>query len=174
MRSYVSAGVESKLLLQSEQSIEAGYQQPRSGSPQGNEQKRQARKIAAKRGAGFKRCLRGTFQIVSNIDQGMSLLASKRGCIGWHRRLRCISIHPEGQSRWSKTSYRFSSHHHDPSIKKTRNIGIIAHIDAVILPDQRLYDVSELEAYVEAGQNNDYGAYALLQRFYSTDRRCVT
>lgn len=120
-----------KWLLQSEQSIEAEHQQPRSVSPQGNEPKRQAWKIAAKRAHLLELELESLR--VSAIDQGMSLLASKRGCIGWHRRLRCIYWYPVGQCWWSslKTTHRFSSHHHDPSIKKTRNIGIIAHIDAV-------------------------------------------
>ncbi|KAG0646805.1 Ribosome-releasing factor [Hyphodiscus hymeniophilus] len=60
----------------------------------------------------------------------MSLLAYQRGCLRWHQHLRCISLYPDSQSRLPKTSHRFSSHHHIPSIKKTRNIGIIAHIDA--------------------------------------------
>lgn len=91
---------------------------------------------------------------VLGIDQGMSLLASKRRCTGWHQRLRCISLYPEHQCRWPKISYRYSSHHHDQSIKKTRNIGIIAHIDAV----SSLGNISNMPkpiTYSVIGQNND-------------------
>lgn len=59
------------------------------------------------------------------------MFASKRGCQIWHRRLQCVVVRREIPSCWSLAQIRFSSQQYDPSIKKTRNIGIIAHIDAV-------------------------------------------
>lgn len=54
------------------------------------------------------------------------------------------------------------------ALKRTRNIGIIAHIDAVC----DIYALLPRNTYTfSAGQNNYYGAHALLQRLYQTDRR---
>jgi len=65
----------------------------------------------------------------------MSLLVSKRGCHIWHQRLHRVILLNKSKicsARSNTLYYPYStSHHHDPSIKKTRNIGIIAHIDAV-------------------------------------------
>jgi hypothetical protein len=63
--------------------------------------------------------------------EGMSVFASKRGCQIWHRRLQCVVVGRGIPSCWSLAQIRFSSQQYDPSIKRTRNIGIIAHIDAV-------------------------------------------
>ncbi|KAF8851179.1 P-loop containing nucleoside triphosphate hydrolase protein [Acephala macrosclerotiorum] len=68
----------------------------------------------------------------------MSLLTSRRGCLFWHQNLRrslCLNnpkeylLRPNALYLYS-TSHHPPDHHHDPSIKRTRNIGIIAHIDA--------------------------------------------
>jgi hypothetical protein len=64
--------------------------------------------------------------------QVMSPLASRGRCPVWHRNIRCVILHDKSRVPRNWTSYSTSHHHqHDPSIKKTRNIGIIAHIDAV-------------------------------------------
>ena len=59
------------------------------------------------------------------------MFASKRGCQIWHRRLQSVVVGREIPSCWSLAQIRFSSQQYDPNIKRTRNIGIIAHIDAV-------------------------------------------
>ncbi|PMD46610.1 putative ribosome-releasing factor 2, mitochondrial [Hyaloscypha variabilis F] len=61
----------------------------------------------------------------------MRLLASRGRCQVWHRHLGCIALRNNLRVSRHWPSYSTSHHHHhDPSIKKTRNIGIIAHIDA--------------------------------------------
>ncbi len=61
----------------------------------------------------------------------MSLLLSPKGCPLWHRRLQCVALYSRDALRVVR--HYSTSHHfvHDPSIRRTRNIGIIAHIDAV-------------------------------------------
>ncbi|KAL3420067.1 translation elongation factor G [Phlyctema vagabunda] len=62
----------------------------------------------------------------------MSLLASRRSCL-WHQRLRGVALQV-GARNWAfKTVNRHissSTSSHDELTKTTRNIGIIAHIDA--------------------------------------------
>lgn len=97
------------------------------GSPA--KEARDGGKISAKRAWNI-RCSR-SINLTPVSDQGMTLFASKARFPVWHRGLRCL---PSSRTpKWwiSKTSYQYSSLQHDPSIKKTRNIGIIAHIDAV-------------------------------------------
>lgn len=67
----------------------------------------------------------------------MSSLGLRRSFRTWPRCLPPVSvdfklhIHRRGQLCLSKASREYSASYHEPSIKKTRNIGIIAHIDAV-------------------------------------------
>lgn len=76
----------------------------------------------------------------------MIWLVSKRGCRVWHRYLTqgfqpCqskVNVKPS----LFKTFIRYNSHHaenHDALTQTTRNIGIIAHIDAVSLIDLSYY-----------------------------------
>ncbi|TVY26222.1 Ribosome-releasing factor, mitochondrial [Lachnellula hyalina] len=66
----------------------------------------------------------------------MCLLGLRRGCRIWPRRLLSVAVdinvhaHCRGQLWLSKTRREYSASHHEPSIERTRNIGIIAHIDA--------------------------------------------
>ncbi|KAH6671779.1 P-loop containing nucleoside triphosphate hydrolase protein [Halenospora varia] len=67
----------------------------------------------------------------------MSLLTLKRGCQSWQRRLQISVLLRQDQlglgNIWSRCSPSRHSHHashHEPITEKTRNIGIIAHIDA--------------------------------------------
>jgi hypothetical protein len=87
-----------------------------------------------------------------------------RGCRIWHRLPR------ETLSRDHQPFRRYSAQQYGPSIKRTRNIGIIAHIDAVryILDVPSVVDIIT-NNYV--GENNYHGAYALLQWLHPSNRR---
>ncbi|TVY82624.1 Ribosome-releasing factor [Lachnellula suecica] len=60
----------------------------------------------------------------------MSSLGLQRGCRIWPRRLQFAVPLYRGQPPFSAAQSRCLSTHHEPSIERTRNIGIIAHIDA--------------------------------------------
>ena len=108
-----------------------------------------------------------------NWNQGMILLASKSGCRVWHRRLRCIVFLNKSKSCLSRSgaTLHYSTSHlhyqHDLSIRRTRNIGIIAHIDAV---RYSIFKCIVVTTHIWLGKNNYHGAYALLQWFHSSNR----
>lgn len=68
----------------------------------------------------------------------MVLLASKRGCRvwQWHRYLSQVAQSHQSRPGQMKAFIRYNSQqaeNHDALTETTRNIGIIAHIDAVSL-----------------------------------------
>jgi len=98
----------------------------------------------------------------------MSLLVSQRSCHIWHRHIRCVQSLKIVASTW-RITYRFYSDHHAPSIKKTRNIGIIAHIDAVSFILNPCFFSMSIDCWI--GENYNHGANALLQWLYPSNRR---
>lgn len=74
----------------------------------------------------------------------------------WRPSLHCLAV-VRSVRQFSGTASKHA-HEHNAEIKKTRNIGIIAHIDAVGV-------IGFLEEYIlmNVGQNDHDRAYALLQ-----------
>lgn len=98
----------------------------------------------------------------------MSFLASRRGCQLWQRRLQRVVLQSGASlSIWRTSSRHVSSSSHDELTKTTRNIGIIAHIDAVRVLRPFIFMI--LCANSNTGQDNYYRAHALLQRVYSSN-----
>lgn len=104
----------------------------------------------------------------------MNSLTRKRGCLLWHQRQPCSGLFNRSKLCLSRpqTSYRYStSHTHHPeeytSLQRTRNIGIIAHIDAV----RDLEPFSATIANILIGKDDDHRAYALLQWLHASNRR---
>ncbi|KAK0111507.1 Ribosome-releasing factor 2, mitochondrial [Cadophora gregata] len=65
----------------------------------------------------------------------MRLLNLQGGCLSWHQRLRRLTLvnkayFPRAYAPRQYSTSHLPSHGHDPNVEATRNIGIIAHIDA--------------------------------------------
>ncbi len=104
----------------------------------------------------------------------MNSLTRKRGFMLWHQRQSCISLLNQSKpcllrpqaSYWYSTSH---THHAEEytSLQRTRNIGIIAHIDAV----GSLKIFANTIANMSTGKDDDHRAYALLQWLHASNRR---
>lgn len=106
--------------------------------------------------------------LVEDRYEVMRLLASTKACQIWRSR-HLGSVLLFGTQRISPRAYSTSPETStDQNVKTTRNIGIIAHIDAVSCYQAfRSYIVT----HILTGKDDNYGAYAVLQWGYSTNRR---
>lgn len=107
--------------------------------PPGEESKRHLKIRRPKRALSSSKVSRSQLRsIESDRYEVMTLLAAQRGCRSWHQclypsRLLKRRIPARARSRPSchYSTSRLPNHGHDPNTQTTRNIGIIAHIDAV-------------------------------------------
>lgn len=98
----------------------------------------------------------------------MRLLTLNSGCQVWHRRLQCHAWRLDAHLRWLSSTARHNSGQ-GQKLETTRNIGIIAHIDAVGHGGLPVV----LRWLICQGKNHDHRAHALLQWCNSSHRRYV-
>jgi hypothetical protein len=103
--------------------------------------------------------------VPDRIYHVMNSLIARKCCPSWHLIWRSAVFRdvnrPSLAGVWLRRASSAVGDQQEPQIQKTRNIGIIAHIDAV-----RIFTPSDVFALIpdlEIGENNDNRAHALLQ-----------
>lgn len=89
---------------------------------------------------------------------------------GHESALRGIPLRTSREYHVSSRLCAQSAHDGSTSLSKTRNIGIIAHIDAVCA---RSFRFSVFFHSHHLGQDNHHGAYAVLRWLHKANRRCA-